>query len=195
MKCGFCACAITFQTQSRFRPRTAAAYKQSFFVCGELGVAFSVSQLRAQEKKPFQLYLSLIALTVCKRAVTVNTAPLWLLQDCIKSPCVCLQCYFRHVSAFVRQSLGKLFTCSLCSDSCHDIVRSLQVGCCINAGAWELRFVQFVAKRNVKTAFWYSFSVWSAALRKHKPSLLFFVRALCIGLCIYNPLVHFILTH
>ena len=134
MKSGFRKCAITFQKQSTFRPRTAAAYKQPIFVGGKLGVAFSVSQLRANEKKSLQLYLSLFTLTVCKPTVTANIAPLRSLQDCIKSPCICLQCYFRHVSAFVRQSLGKLFICSMCSDCCHVIIRSLRVGYVINAG-------------------------------------------------------------
>ena len=101
-------------------------------------VAFSVSRLRAVDKKPLQPFLSLFSLTACKRTVTVNTAPLWSLQGCIKSFCMCLECYFRHVLVFVRQSSGKLFICSKCSDSCQEtsIIRSLKVGYCINAGGW-----------------------------------------------------------
>ena len=36
-----------------------------------------------------------------------------------------------------------------------------------------MHVVQYVAKRNVKTVYWYSFSVRSTALHKNKPSCLF----------------------
>ena len=88
------------------------------------------------------------------------------LRDCIEPSCVCLQCYFRHVSAFARPSSGKLFICSICSYCCLAIciIRSLTVGYCLNAGGWELHFVQSVAKCNVNAMFWYGFSVWSTCV-------------------------------
>jgi hypothetical protein len=121
------------QTAGTSRRRTAAACKHPLPVCdaqvkSALGGVCSVSRLRTEDKKPLQLYLSLFALTVCNRTVTVNTAPLWSLQNCIKPSCVCLQCYFRHISAFACPSSGKLFICSTCSYYC--IVRSLAVGYC-----------------------------------------------------------------
>jgi len=36
-----------------------------------------------------------------------------------------------------------------------------------------MHVVQYVAKRIVKTVFWYSFSARTTALHKHKPSCLF----------------------
>ena len=49
------------------------------------------------------------------------------LQDCIKPSFICLQCYFRNVSAFAWPSSGKLFICMMCSACCLDIciIRSL----------------------------------------------------------------------
>jgi hypothetical protein len=129
------------QTAGTFRRRTAAACKQprACVMCGLECVGRCVwcftAWLRGQEATP-AVFVTICIYHIYNHTVTVNTAPLWSLQECSKNSCIGLQCYFRYVSAFARPSSGKLLIYSMRSDCCLNICikRPFIVGYCINAG-------------------------------------------------------------